>query len=81
MCNVLKSFALDSKFLANSLKTTGTVGMGWMLRSGRAVFDLSKSGLKFGSALVNYVTLGLWLGLSVFTLKAESIHFPRWLDA
>lgn len=30
MCNVLKSFALDSKFLGNSLKTTGMVGMGYV---------------------------------------------------
>lgn len=79
MCNVFKLFVLDFKFLGNSLKIIGMVGMGWMLRLGRAVFDFSKFGLKFGFVFVNYVILGLWLGFSVFIFKVESIYFLYWL--
>ena len=81
ICSVLKSSALDFKFLGKSLKTTSMVGMGWVWKSDRPVFGLTKSGLKFDSALISCVALGFCLGLNVFTYEAERIASPRCLDA
>lgn len=85
--NVHKIFVVSLSHLlgtltswGNSLKTTSMLGIEWAIELETPIFGLTKSGSKFGSALISCVALGLRLGPIIFTYKAERLHFLHWPD-